>query len=756
MLCRRAGAQLHAMNARTPFILLSSLILACVAACGAGSTGAPPPPPAPSAAPAASVAKPPPTEKRPVTDTYHGVTVVDDYRWLEQGDDPAVQAWSTAQNAHARAVLDALPAAGPVRQRLTTILTAESARYWGLGPRPGKLFALKHQPPKQQPLLVVMPSADQPEAEQVVVDPNVLDPTGHRAIDWYVPSYDGRLVAVSLSKDGTEVGDLHLFETETGKRVDEIIPRVNGGTAGGSVAWLPDGSGYFYTRYPRGSERPAEDLDFFVQIYFRTIGTPAKDDRYEAGKDFPRIAEIELQMDRPSGRLIATVQKGDGGEFAHYLRSPRGAWTQLSDYGDRTIQATFGPNNDLYLLSRKGAPRGQILHQTIAKLATGSPKTIIAEGKDTIVDSFLSPPSVVPTDSRLYVLYQLGGPSEIRVFDLDGKPQPGPKQLPVSAAGGLASLGSDRVLFENKSFVEPPAWYQFDPKTGTTTKTKLATTSPVDVSGAEVVREMAKSKDGTLVPVNIMMAKGTKLDGQNPVVVNGYGGYGVNITPRFRPYYYALLEQGVIYAVANIRGGGEFGEQWHRQGNLLNKQNVFDDFAAVIEHLVARGYTSPAKLGCIGGSNGGLLMGATMVQHPQLIKAVVSFVGIYDMLRVELSPNGAFNVTEFGTVDNPDHFKALLAYSPYHNVTDGTAYPATLMLTGANDPRVSPLQSRKMIARLQAASSSAAPLLLRTSADSGHGVTSSLDERIAQLTDAYAFLFEQLGVTIPSTSAATP
>jgi len=731
------------------------MILACVVACGAGPAAAPPPPPTPTPT-GAPVAKPPPTDKRPVTDTYHGVSVVDDYRWLEQGDDPAVQAWSAAQNAHARAVLDALPAAAAMRQRLTTILMAESPRYWGLSPRPGKLFALKHQPPKQQPLLVVMPSADQPEAERVVVDPNTLDATGHTAIDWYVPSFDGRLVAVSLSKDGTEVGNLHLFEGSTGKRVDEIIPRVNGGTAGGSVAWLPDGSGYFYTRYPRNSERPADDLDFFVQIYFRQVGTPAKDDRYEAGKDFPRIAEIELQMDRGSGRLIATVQKGDGGEFAHYLRSPRGTWTQFSDYGDGTIQATFGPKDDLYLLSRKGAPRGQILRQTIAKLGKTEAKTIIAEGKDTIVDSFWSPPSVVPTESRLYVVYQLGGPSEIRVFDLDGKAQPGPEQLPVSAAGGLATLGSDVVLFENKSFVEPPAWYRFDPKTGGTTKTKLATTSPVDVSGVQVVRELAKSKDGTAVPINIVMAKGTKLDGQNPVVVNGYGGYGVSITPRFRPYYFALLEQGVIYAVANIRGGGEFGEQWHRQGNLLNKQNVFDDFTAVLEHLVTRGYTSPEKLACIGGSNGGLLMGATMVQHPQLIQAVVSFVGIYDMLRVELSPNGAFNVTEFGTVENPDHFKALFAYSPYHNVTDGTAYPATLMLTGANDPRVSPLQSRKMIARLQAATSSPAPLILRTSADSGHGVTSSLDERIAQLTDAYAFLFEQLGVKISSKSAATP
>jgi prolyl oligopeptidase len=722
------------------------LVLALLSACGAGPSAKPTPALTTASITTTPTTKPPPTDQRPVTDTYHGVKVVDDYRWLEAGSDKEVKAWNAAQNAFARTRLDALPAAKAVRQRLTKILTAESARYWGLSPRPGKLLAIKHQPPKQQPMLVVLPSADRPADEQLVLDPNRLDPTGGTAIDWYVPSFDGELVAVSLSKGGSEVGDLHLFETATGKQVHEVIPRVNGGTAGGSVAWLPDHSGFFYTRYPRSTERSAADLNFYVQIYFHKLGSPIAEDRYEAGKDFPRIAEIELHMDQGSGRLLATVQKGDGGEFALYLRSPQGAWQQFSDYGDKTIQAAFGPKDDLYLLSRQAAPRGKILRQAIKDLGSSKTETIVAQGKDTIVDSFWQPPSVLPTKTRLYVVYQLGGPSEIRVFDLAGKPLAGPTKLPVSAAGGLTSIGKDGVLFENKSFVEPPAWYRFDPKSNETTKTKLAMVSPVDVSNVKVVRAMATSKDGTLVPVNIILRKDAKLDGQNPAVVNGYGGYGVNVTPRFRPYYFALIEQGLIYAVANLRGGGEFGEQWHRQGNLVNKQNVFDDFAAVLELLIARGYTSSPKLATIGGSNGGLLMGATLVQHPGLIKAAVSFVGIYDMLRVEQSPNGAFNVTEFGTVTNPDHFKALFAYSPYHNVIDGTAYPATLMLTGANDPRVDPLQSRKMTARLQAATSSEAPILLRTSDDSGHGLTSSLDERIAQLTDAYAFIFDQLGV----------
>ncbi|MEM9697059.1 MAG: prolyl oligopeptidase family serine peptidase, partial [Myxococcota bacterium] len=274
--------------------------------------------------------------------------------------------------------------------------------------------------------------------------------------------------------------------------------------------------------------------------------------------------------------------------------------------------------------------------------------------------------------------------------------------------------------------------------------------SPADMSKYTVVREMAKSKDGTQVPVNILLPENAKKDGSMPCIVNGYGGYGVSLSPRFRPYYAMLLEQGVCFAVANLRGGGEFGEKWHLEGNLTKKQNVFDDFAAVLQHMVAQKYTSKDKLAIVGGSNGGLLMGATMTQHPALMKAVVSFVGIYDMLRVELSPNGAFNVTEFGTVKDKGQFDALFAYSPYHNVKDGTAYPATLMLTGENDPRVDPMQSRKMIARLQAATASDDPILLRTSASSGHGGNNSLRETVAQITDAYAFLFKQLGVQFKS------
>jgi prolyl oligopeptidase len=695
--------------------------------------------------------QPPDTKKQEVSDTYHGTKVTEGYRWLEDGKDPAVKAWSDAQNAYARSILDNLPGVDAIRARVTEIMSAEEVAYYDVTHRDGTFFARKDQPPKQQPFLIVTNSLTDLSKERVLVDPNEIDKSGGTAMNWYKPSADGKLVAISLSKGGDEVGDVTVFEVATGKTVGEVIPRVNTGTAGGDLAWAPDGSGFFYTRHPRAGERPPEDMNFYQQVYYHKLGTPTQDDRYELGKDSPRIAETELVMNDSTGRLLATVQNGDGGEFAHYLRDPDGPdgspgkWRQFSKFEDKIIMARFGPHDDLYVVSRRGAPRGKLVRVPVDSLDVEGAEVVVPEGEDSIVTAFWRDSTVVATDARVYVVYQLGGPSEIRAFSLDGNPLPKPEQLPVSSVGHIEPLAGDDILFENGSFIKPAAVYRYDAKTGKAERTALATNEPVDLDDAEVVREFAVSKDGTKVPVNIIFKKGTKRDGKNPCVATAYGGYGVSNTPVFRPLNRVLLDHGFVYAMANVRGGGEYGEAWHLEGNLTKKQNVFDDFAAVLEHLVKQGYTSRDRLAIIGGSNGGLLMGATLTQHPDAVKAVVSLVGIYDMLRVELSPNGAFNVTEFGTVKNEDQFRALYAYSPYHNVKDGVDYPPTLFLTGENDPRVEPSQSRKMTARLQAANPSGT-YLLRTSADSGHGLDTPLTERIAQQTDVFAFIFDQLGV----------
>jgi prolyl oligopeptidase len=694
----------------------------------------------------------PPTMQQPITDTYHGTSVTEDYRWLEDFQDAAVRRWSAAQNAYARSVLDALPGVDAIRGQVTEILSAATVSYGSVSYRGDKFFAIKRQPPKQQPFIIAMDSLDDVDTARVIVDPNVIDPEGTTHVDWYKVSPDGKLLAVSMSSGGSETGNLSIYDVATAKMVHEQIPNVNSGTAGGSLAWLADSTGFFYTKHFKVAPQDPEDQNVFQHVYLHKLGTAISSDKYELGEGFPQIAEIQLVMDDDSGRLLATVQEGDGGEFAHHLRSVEGKWRQFSSFGDGTKQAVFGRQDYLFVVTLTGASRGRIVRVPIGTLDVASSPTVIAEGKDTIVTSgiaFWGETTVLPTKDRLYVVYQLGGPSELRAFDYSGNPVAAPKQFDVSAIHGLMPLDDDTILFGNTSYTQPDAYHRFDASTGQTVKTKLATLSPTTMNDARVIRRFAKSKDGTRVPLNVILPAGVEPDGKNPCVIYGYGGYGVNIVPRFRPLNRILMDRKVIYVVANIRGGSEFGESWHLEGNLTNKQNVFDDFAACVSFMTEAGYTSPERTAILGGSNGGLLMGATLTQHPDKIKAVVALVGIYDMLRVELSPNGAFNVPEFGTVNDEDQFKALHAYSPYHNVKDGVKYPAVLFMTGENDPRVDPMQSRKMTARLQAATASGQPVLLRTSANAGHGSGNSLSEEIEQSVDMFAFLFDQLKVEQP-------
>lgn len=700
-----------------------------------------------------SYADNPPTEKKPVTDEYHGVKVVDDYRWLEDAGMPAVKAWTEAQNRHTRAYLDALPDRAGIQAQLTAWAQKDSPSYGWLASRPGRIFALKSQPPKQQRLLVMLTSANDAASEKVVIDPNELEPKGQVAMDWYVPSPDGKLVAVSLSENGSEDGALYFYDTETGKALPDKIAHVQYPTAGGHVAWMPDGKSVFYTRFPRAGEKPEADLNFYQQLYVHRLGTPDSADQYSIGKDFPRIAEIELETSRDGRWLLASVANGDGGEFAHYVRDlregDRATWRQVTHFEDGIKQAAVACDDaTLYLRSVKDAPRGKILRLPLDATATlKDAKVVVPEG-DAVIENFAL------TASWLYVSDLVGGPSRLRRFDLAGQ---NGRELPIPANSGVDALlpledrsDDDRVLFLESSYVEPDAWYLYDPAqggdAGAAKKTALAKTSPVDFSDIEAVREFAVSKDGTKVPVNILRRKGTKLDGNNPTLLTAYGGYGISLRPEFHYTDRIWFDRGGVMAVANIRGGGEYGEEWHTAGNLTRKQNVFDDFAACARHLIERGYTQPSRLAVQGGSNGGLLMGAFLTQHPDLARAVVSHVGIYDMLRVELDPNGAFNVTEFGTVKDPAQFQALYAYSPYHHVVDGTKYPAVFFLAGETDGRVNPANSRKMTARLQAATSSGLPILVRLSSDSGHGMGTALTERIAQQSDVFAFLFDQLGV----------
>jgi prolyl oligopeptidase len=706
-----------------------------------------------AAAAAVTVPPPPPTPAGDTVDVVQGTKVADPYRWLEDAKDPKVEAWSDLQNARTRAYLDALPERAGVKNELTRLITATSPSYSNLTARGSVVFAYYNDPAKQQPSLVTLNASADPASRKVVLDPNVLDAKGLTSMDWFVPSGDGTKLAVSLSKNGSEDGTLHIYDVATGKEIDTPIPGVQFPTAGGSMAWAADGKGYWYTRYP-GIEAPEADRHFNMQVYFHALGSDPKSDALVLGsKDgLERVSEIFLDNRFNRQSIMAMVQRGDGNIWAFYVLKQGAAPVQVGTYDDDVVFATIGPDDAIYAISRKNSSNGRILKlkPPFARLSLGNATVLVPESDVAILSGGAENHDIDLNFSktRMFVRDIVGGPNQVRVFDLNGKPL-GRLPLPEVAANfEIEGLAGGDVLFDVSTYLRPRYYARWNVATGTAQETALKQTSPISFDDAEVVRVFATSKDGTKIPVNVVEKKGVKLDGSNATLLYGYGGYGISQVPGFLGSFRRLwLDAGGIYAIANIRGGSEYGERWHQDGMLRKKQNDFDDFAAAGQYLIDQHYTSHDKLALMGGSNGGLLMGAEITQHPALAHAVVSAVGIYDMVRSELDPNGAFNTSEYGTVKDPADFAALYAYSPYHHVAKGTAYPAVLMLTGANDGRVNPMHSRKFTAALQGATSSHNPVLLRTSKTSGHGIGSSLDERIGESTDELTFLFDQLGMT---------
>lgn len=676
------------------------------------------------------------TPRVPVTTTYHGVDVTEEHRWLEDRSSEATTAWTRAQQQLTRAFYDALPWRDLVHARVEQLLRAERTTYRALTSGGGTFFALKEQTPRQQPFLVALTDLDDLATETVVVDPDALDPSGETTIDWFVPSPDGRRVAVSLSEHGSEDGSLHVLDVGTGEVVGDPVPHVN--LMGGSVAWKHDGSGLWYTLC-------ADPAGFRQQVWFRDLGDlSGSSDRLDVPQGFVDevIAENVLSAS-PDGRwLMDRVQRGDGGQWQVFLRSqdPGGGWWQVADVPERCTYAVLG-DDVLYLLSRQGAPKGRVLRLPLTEGVTVAVAEEVVAESDAVIDD------LAVTRGAIWLACMDGGPQQLRVLDLDGAPLPAPEVPPVTSVSSysarLARLGADRVAWSQESFTHPPVWW-VAADGAAPRRTALATTTPVDLSGYDVTREFATSCDGTLVPLNVIAAPGTPRDGSRPALLTAYGGYGISLVPRFDPEPLVWLEQGGSLVIANIRGGGEYGEAWHHAGRLATKQTCFDDFIACAEHLHDTGLTHRDRLAVMGGSNGGLLMGAVLTQRPDIARAVVATVPVMDALRSETTTNGRFNTTEFGTVEDPELFAALLAYSPYHHVVDGTEYPAVLLTAGEHDTRVDAWHAKKMTARLQQATTSGRPVLLRL--ESGGHLTGSLDQTIDEVTDLFAFLFDQVGL----------
>jgi prolyl oligopeptidase len=667
----------------------------------------------------------------PRTDTHHGVDVTEDYRWLEDASSEETIAWTKAQRQRTRAYFDGISWRDALRARVEQLLKAERVTYKRLVSGGGTFFALKVQTPRQQPFLVALTDLDDPATERVVIDPDAMDPSGETAIDFFVPSPDGKQVAVSLSEHGSEDGSLYVCDVGSGKVVDEPIPHVN--LMGGSVAWRHDGSGFWYTRC-------ADPAGFRQQVWFREFGgTP---DRVDLAGGFVDevIAENYLSAS-PDGRWVMDqVQKGDGGEWQIFLRrqDADGSWWQVAGIPDKCVRAVFG-TDALYLLSRRDTPHGKVLRLPVTGRATVADAREIVPASDLIIED------LAVTRGTVWVVDMDGGPQQVRTFDTNGRPLSAVQIPPMSSvssySAGLSTLGQDRIAWSCESFTEPATWWVA--ADGEAPRpTAVRTTTPVDLSGYQVTREFATSRDGTRIPLNVITAPGTPRDGTAAALLTAYGGYGISLVPRFDPELLLWLEQGGVYAVANIRGGGEFGEEWHQAGRLATKQNCFDDFIACADYLHISRITSRERLAIMGGSNGGLLMGAVLTQRPDIARAVVAAVPVMDSLRAETTTNGRFNTPEYGTVEDPQMFTVLLAYSPYHHVTDGTAYPAVLLTAGENDTRVDAWHAKKMTARLQQATSMNRPVLLRLEA-TGH-LGGSLDQSIDETTDRHAFLFDQL------------
>jgi prolyl oligopeptidase len=677
----------------------------------------------------------PPTRTDDVVEKLHGVEVADPYRWLEDGDSPAVKEWTAKENAFTRSVLDKLPGRERIHDRLAALLEIGS-----LGtpvPRGGRLFNTARQGKENQPILYVRDRKAGPE--RALLDPNKLAADGTVALDWWFPSRDGKLLAYGLSKNGNEQSTLHVREVESGKDRPDVIER----TRACSLAWLPDGSGFYYTRYPAAAGKGEENYN--RRVFLHKLGDdPAKDvevfgnDR--AREDWPNVALS------PDGRwLVVTVEQG---------------WSKTEVYfADRTkdglkfaplvenVDALFdvvARNERFYVHTNDGAPRYRVFGVDPLKPARADWEEIIPQGEDVLE-------GVSAVGHTLVARYVHKASARLRLFSTSGKER---EEVALPTLGSLTGIGGewdgDEAFFGFQSFTVPQTVYRIDlgGKESPGVEKWEQVKADIDFAAYEVEQVSYKSKDGTPVTMFLAHKKGVKPNGKTPTLLYGYGGFNVSLTPSFSASRFLFLERGGLLAIANLRGGAEYGEEWHQAGMLGRKQNVFDDFLAAAEWLTAREYTDRDHLAIQGGSNGGLLVGAALTQRSDLFRAVVCQVPLLDMLRYQRFLIARLWIPEYGSAENEEEFRWLYAYSPYHHVKAGVKYPAVLLEAAESDTRVDPLHARKMAARLQAATASGSdrPILLRIEPKAGHGAGKPRALVLDELTDTYSFLFRQLGM----------
>ena len=673
--------------------------------------------------------KRPASPMRAAASSLHGVTVNDPYRWLEDPQDPAVQSWIKAQNDHTDAMLAAMPEGKPMTQRVQQLAITSTTRSSPLLAG-GTLFYLQETPPQPQPQL--MAQAWPNGQARALVDVNASG--GSIAITGYWPSPSGRYLAYGTAEGGSELTTVHVLDVQTGKTLNDALPYAGGGTTPEDVAWDADEQGFVYVRFPLPAAG-AEVQQFDAALMHHVLGQPATTDETVFGKGYSKVAEYRLLTSPGAKQLAVLANIGDGGPAEVYLREGTGWKKVLGREANVREAAWIGQR--LFVTSFANAARGEVL----AVNAQGKLDTLVPQREGALQ-------RVAPIADGFLVTRSWGPDWWVEQYDAHGTllrrltlPEHG-----ITIDGIASEYGQDHALITYDGWTLPSRWVGVDAKTGGLHGV-FEVKPAADYSKVEMHRIDGVSKDGTRIPVTVLAMRGVTPNGQRPTILYSYGGYDLPVSPHFIGARLAWLEHGGVFAFANIRGGNEDGQDWHAQGQKLHKQNVFDDFHAAALALFDARWTDRKHLGILGASNGGLLMGASLVQHPDDYRAVVAMVGIYDVIRHETNfANGPYNVSEFGTVNDPAQFKATLAYSPLQNVKLHTDYPAVLMTTGANDPRVAPWQSRKFTAALQNTTSSDQPILLLTRMNAGHGVGAPFSQRVGDMAIMLTFFAHELGL----------
>jgi len=686
-----------------------------------------------------AAAKPPiATRKDDVVDRLHGVDVADPYRWLEDADAPEVQRWTDAQNAATRRALDRVPGRAALEKRLWQLYEIGSVGVPVSRPtgKTRRYFYTRRDGKQNQAVLYARDGAT--GTDRALVDVNAEKADGTRALDWWFPSDDGALIAYGVSDDGSEESTLRVRDAVTGKDLPDQIPR----TRSCSVAWTPDGRGFYYTRYPAPGDVPAAEEKYHRAVYHHRLGDdPVKDRKlFGDGRDKTDWPGVDLS---PDGRWLAITVSQGWSKSEVYLVDVRagGAPVALAVGEPAKFSVVEMLDDRLYLFTTSGAPRGRLFSIDPRQPGRAHWRELMKESSEVVL-------SVVYFRGGLAVASLQDAALRLRLYDAEGAPR---GDIALPGLGSLTALTGARdvaeICYGFTSFLVPTEIFRVD-VAGAAPVAEIwrKLSAPIDGAAFEVERVMVTSRDGTKLPLFLAHRKGVKRDGAQPALLTGYGGFDHSMLPTWTPSAVPFLEAGGTYALAVLRGGGEYGEDWHQAGMFGRKQNVFDDFIAAAEWLIANHVTSAQHLAISGRSNGGLLVGAVLTQRPDLFRAVVCGVPLLDMVRYHRFRIAALWTAEYGSPDDPEAFRWLMAYSPYHHVRDGVAYPAVLLHTAASDTRVDAMHARKMTARLQAANPKGKPVLLRLESHAGHGAGKPLAKVITQIVDEWSFVFSQLKV----------